>query len=251
MFRGFYNLTSGMLSQSRRLDVVASNMTNINTPGYKTDDYTDSTFHEVLLSRTGNKDKYGSAQLGNLSYILAPSQLYTNFDQGSMDETGLPLDFAIEGEGFFAVDTGENTMYTRAGNFSLDEEGYLCLPGKGRVLDVSGNPIYLQTDQITANSLGELYTEWGGFLGQIGLFTFPEGQEPVRNTEGLFDLAGGAAPEPSTATLRWKSLERSNVELVRQMSQMMTSQRALQSAAQVTKIYDSIMNKAANELGRL
>lgn len=251
MFRGFYNLTSGMLSQSRRLDVVASNMTNINTPGYKTDAYTDSTFHEVLLTRTGNKDKYGAVDLGRLSYILAPSQLYTDFEQGTMDETGLALDFAIEGEGFFAVDTGDATMYTRAGNFSLDEEGYLCLPGKGRILDVSGNPIYLQTDQITVNSLGELYTEWGGFLGQLGIFTFPEGQEPVRNPEGLFNLVAGATPEPSTATVRWKSLERSNVDLLKQMTQMMTSQRALQSAAQVSKIYDGIMNKAANELGRL
>ena len=81
MTRGFYDLTSGMLSQSRRLDVVGNNMTNITTPGYKAETYTDTTFDEVLLSRVGNKDKSGSTVIGQGSYILAPSQLYVDYRQ--------------------------------------------------------------------------------------------------------------------------------------------------------------------------
>ena len=64
MFKGFYNLTSGMLSQGRRLDVVSHNMTNISTAGYKTDVYTDSTFQDVMISRLGNKDKVNSTEIG-------------------------------------------------------------------------------------------------------------------------------------------------------------------------------------------
>ena len=80
MTRGFYNLTSGVLSQSRRLDVVANNMTNISTPGYKKETYTDITFEDVLLSRVGNKDKSGATVIGEERYILAPDQLVVNYD---------------------------------------------------------------------------------------------------------------------------------------------------------------------------
>ena len=71
MTKGFYNLTSGILSQSRRLDTVANNMTNLSTSGYKAEQYTDSTFQEVLISRVGNKDKSSPTVIGEESYILA------------------------------------------------------------------------------------------------------------------------------------------------------------------------------------
>ena len=91
MTKGFYNLTSGILSQSRRLDTVANNMTNLSTSGYKAEQYTDSTFQEVLISRVGNKDKSSPTVIGEESYILAPSQLYVDYSQGSLEETGLTL----------------------------------------------------------------------------------------------------------------------------------------------------------------
>ena len=131
MTKGFYNLTSGILSQSRRLDTVANNMTNLSTSGYKAEQYTDSTFQEVLISRVGNKDKSSPTVIGEESYILAPSQLYVDYSQGSLEETGLTLDFAIEGDGFFAIQTAQGVEYTRSGSFSLDGEGYLCLPAHG------------------------------------------------------------------------------------------------------------------------
>ena len=93
MTKGFYNLTSGILSQSRRLDTVANNMTNLSTSGYKAEQYTDSTFQEVLISRVGNKDKSSPTVIGEESYILAPSQLYVDYSQGSLEETGLTLDW--------------------------------------------------------------------------------------------------------------------------------------------------------------
>ena len=97
MMKGFYNLTSGMVSQGRRLDVVANNMTNISTAGYKAEQYTDRTFDEVLVSRIGNKIKSHYQEMETYqSHILAPDQLYTDFGQSSFEETNLPLDFAIQ-----------------------------------------------------------------------------------------------------------------------------------------------------------
>ena len=105
MTKGFYNLTSGILSQSRRLDTVANNMTNLSTSGYKAEQYTDSTFQEVLISRVGNKDKSSPTVIGEESYILAPSQLYVDYSQGSLEETGLTLtDYRYRGLVTFVSD---------------------------------------------------------------------------------------------------------------------------------------------------
>lgn len=248
MFKGFYNLSSGMLSQNRRLDVVANNMTNVSTTGYKADRYTDSTFQEFVLHRVGNKDKSSAQELGGASYILAPSRLYTDYSQGAPGITGLPLDFAISGEGFFAIQGNGGTAYTRAGSFSLDDEGYLCLPAEGRVLDPNGNPLLLGTDRIQADAQGRILEEGTELpLGQLGVFTFADNGALARNPRGLF-VGGGATPL-AEAAIQWKAVEHSNVDLVGQMVEMLASQRSLQSAAQLTKMYDQVMGKAANDLG--
>lgn len=249
MTKGFYNLTSGMLSQTRRLDVVANNMTNLTTPGYKQETYTDTTFEEVLYTRKGNVDKSVRTPIGDQSYILAPSQLYVDYQQGIIEETGLNLDFAIEGDGFFAVETDNGVEYTRNGNFSLDDEGYLYLPEHGRVLDVNGQPIQLSTDNITVDTAGNIMAQ-GAVAGRLGVFTFADNNQLVKNDSGLFG-ANGQAPAAVDRKIAWKSLENSNVDMLEEMSRMMTAQRALQGAAQVLKLYDGLLTKATTEIGRL
>lgn len=251
MFKGFYNLTSGMLSQGRRLDVVANNMTNLSTAGYKTEHYADSTFDEFMLSRIGNKDKTSPEELGALSsYILAPSKLHTDYTQGAFEETGMPLDFALEGEGFFAVQMDGGNAYTRSGSFSLDEAGYLCMQGMGRVLDTQGQQIYLGTDKLNVREDGSIHTEEGDYLGTLGIFVFEDNEQLQRNDFSLY--TGGGQPTLATDTkVHSKMLERSNVELADQMVKMISTQRALQSAAQLSKIYDALMSKAVNDVGRL
>ena len=252
MFKGFYNLTSGMLSQGRRLDVIANNMTNISTAGYKSEHYTDSTFREVMISRVGNLDKRAPQELGTQSYILAPDELYTDYAQSSFEETGLTLDFAIQGEGFFAVQTNNNNQigYTRSGSFTLDNEGYLCLNGLGRVLSDQGEPIQLPTDLINADETGALFTSdvQQGFLGRIGVYAFPDNQQLERNENGLF--VGNGAQLNTEAVIHHRTIERSNVNMIQEMINMMSAQRALQSAAQMSRIYDQIITKATTDLGR-
>jgi flagellar basal-body rod protein FlgG len=250
MFKGFYNLTSGMLTQQQNLNVVANNMVNISTAGYKGQQYTATTFDEVMYARVGNKEKDYQA-LGQQSYIRATSQIYTNYDQGTPEPTGLPLDFALGSEGFFAVQrTDGQVAYTRAGSFSIDEEGYLCLPGQGRVLDPQGQEIQLNTDRVIGDSTGRIYSEADNtLLGQIGVYDFDDYSTLVYDSQGLFTGEGATVVE--TPDVYWSYLERSNVDMVDQMTEMMTCQRAFQSAAQLTKMYDQIMTKATTELGRL
>jgi len=239
-----------MLSQGRRLDVIANNMTNVSTAGYKTELYTDSTFRDVMMSRIGNIDKRGAQELGTeMSYILAPSQFYTDYSDGSYEQTDLPLDFAIEGDGFFAIQQGDGVVYTRNGSFTLDNEGYLCFSGFGRVLSDEGQPIQLPTDSVSVDPDGTINARSGGYLGRVGVYTFPDNGELARNEGGFFTGEGAQLSE--TAIVRGGTVERSNVDMVREMVAMMTAQRALQSAAQMSKIYDQVLMKAATELGRL
>ena len=250
MFKGYYNLTSGMLTQQRNLNVLANNMTNISTAGFKASRYTSSTFGEVMFSRVGNQNKENYTEIGNQSYIRATNEVATDFTQGALEPTGISLDFAIEGDGFFAIrnEAGE-IRYTRAGSFSLDNEGRLCYGGFGRVLGYDGEEITLMTDKITGDEFGRLYTESGVLLGRLGVFTFDDMTQLEYNEEGFFVGAEGEAMD--TPTLHWKYLERSNSNMTKEMTEMLSSQRLFQSAATVSKIYDQLMTKATTEIGRL
>lgn len=252
MFKGFYNLTSAMLTHQQNLNVIGNNMVNISTAGYKQDRYVATTFDDVMYSRVTVNESSGT-ELGRQSYIRAPSEVYTDYSQGTPEPTDLPLDFAIVGDGFFAVqDPDGNVGYTRMGNFSLDEEGYLCLPGFGQVLNPEGQPIYLGTDKIRGDKTGAiLYDQPEGgsiTIGQLGVYSFEDNQALERNDRGLFT---GEGAEQSTDFEIWNQyLERSNSDMVKQMTEMITYQRALQSAAQVTRIYDQVMSRAASDIGR-
>ena len=250
MYKGFYNLTSAMLTHGRNLNVISNNMANVSTSGFKADTFTATTFDDVMWTRVGNKDKQ-YVDLGNQSYITAPSQLYTDYSQEGFDVTGNALDFAIEGEGYFAVQTEDGeTYYTRAGNFTLDDEGYLTLPGVGQVLDNEGTPVFLMTDKIEASTDGTLNSQYGDFLARIGVYTFGEDAAPEKNAMGLFDAPG----DPQLAEnvrVHHGMVERANVDWVQQMTRMISAQRAYQSAAQMSKIYDDVMGKSASDLGRM
>ena len=145
---------------------------------------------------------------------------------------------------------GGDTVYTRAGSFSLDDEGYLCFPGQGYVLDPEGERILLRTDKLDVDQRGNIFQkDNGGYLGTVGVYEFEDLEQLEHNDAGFFTGEGAEAME--TPEVMWKYLERSNVDMIRQMTDMLTCQRALQSAASVTKMYDEVMGHAASDVGRL
>ena len=268
MVKGFYNLTSAMLTHGRHLDVISNNMSNAATAGFKTDRFTGSTFQEVMWQLVGNKTK-NYTEIGEQSWISAPSQLYTDYSQGSLDQTNLPLDFAINGNGYFAIQTGtaqetpegeENAsewpsvrrgiVYTRGGSFSLDNDGYLTLPNQGRVLSSNLEPIRLVTDQFDTDGYGGLFTKTGAFIGRVGVFTFEDEEAMLEKDDyGMFtsEQEGQAAAAPILNG--W--VERSNLDWVREMTEMISTQRVYQSAAEAIKIYDNVLTRVTQEVGRL
>lgn len=250
MFKGFYNLTSGMYTQQQNLNVVGNNLVNVSTAGFKQSRYTARTFDDVMYTRVGNREKIYT-DIGRQSYIRANDEVYVDYSQGVPEPTNIPLDFAIMGEGFFAIQSLEGgTVYTRAGSFSLDDEGYLCFPGMGYVLNPDGERIQLRTDKLNVDDQGNIFhKDTGGYLGTVGVYEFEDVAQLEHNGDGFFTGEGAQAVQ--TPYVLWKYLERSNADMIQQMTEMLTCQRALQSAAQVSKMYDELMTKATTDVGRM
>lgn len=264
MYQGFYNLASGMLTQSRNLNVIGNNMVNIQTPGYKKDTMVSTTFGEELLYRTGKTYKENPVPLATVSKIRTADQTYVDYQQGSINQTGNHYDFAIGGNGFFVVETGQGQCYTRNGSFSVDAEGFLAFQNVGRVLGTDGQPIAIDNENFTVDSQGTLHVseetnggtgeEEDRILGTIAIVDFPDYEGLHKEDYGVFTTNQNpelVQPDGEETTLLWQTLEDSNVDMVEEMTAMMSSQRALQSAAQVLKMYDQLMGKAATDVGRL
>lgn len=242
MFKGFYNLASGVLTQTRNLNVIGNNMANISTPGFRQDTFTQTTFQDEMIYRIGNTDKSNPIQIGRMNCIVTGDGNVTNYTQGGITPTASSLDFALQGSGFFAVQSGNGVTYTRNGSFILDNEGYLYLDGVGRVLGTNG-PIYLGTDKISCDSLGNITSEeTGQYFGRIRVVDFQDYDTQLEKTTGDMFVAT-AAPQDVNTSIMQEFVEDSNVDIIQEYTQMMASERALQSAAQVLKMYDQLAAK--------
>lgn len=261
MYQGFYNLTSGMLTQGRNLNVISNNMVNIQSAGYKSEKMLSSTFQEEMLYRTGRNSRGIPEALSTTSKIRTATEIHTNYNPGSMDITDGILDFALAGRGFFCIDTPEGERYTRNGAFSVDENGYLILNKAGRVLSSDNQPIIIDTEDFFVDDQGNItVSENTGentqetqarSLGKLKVVDFDDYTQLNKEDFGVFSSAQPAREmEEGTLQVNWKMLEKSNVDMVEEMTAMMTSQRALQSAAQMLKMYDQIMSKAV-DVGRI
>jgi flagellar basal-body rod protein FlgF len=156
-YQGIYVLSSGMLLQERKLEVITNNLANVDTPAFKMD------IGLVSLWDTPNgqrePDNSPENPTNNFVYPLM-ERVSVLMLQGPIRETGNPLDLAIEGEGFFAVRSEGQTLYTRKGNFRIDREGYLVNELGMRVLDEEGRDIRVVGSLKVAPD-GSLFTEGG------------------------------------------------------------------------------------------
>ncbi len=251
MFQGYYNLTSAMLTQTRNLNVIGTNMSNVSTPGYKSDQMTISAFEEKLIARSNDKSMVNSEQVGAYGGLVYADRNYTDYAQGAYVATGMPLDFALLSEGFYTVQTTQGNVYTRNGSFSLDDEGYLTLQGVGRVLGTNGAPILLNSTDIKTDNMGNIYdSKTNAFLGRIGVVDFEDYEtQLIKGDNGTFTALNGGAVAVD-ATIEQGAVEGSNVDSVSEMSKMMASQRALQSSAQIFTMYDQLIAKIVNQIGQ-
>lgn len=249
MLKGFYNLSSSMITQNRNLDVVSNNIVNVSTPGFKKDTMTATTFKEQMLARTGNTDRRNVTELNTTSMIVTAEDTITNFAQGGFEETGNKLNVGLRKSGFFEIQTQAGNVYTRNGAFITDNEGYLTLPGVGRVMGTSGEPIVLSTEEISVDPTGAITDGFGNYIDNIRVVDFENYNQINKNLEG--HIVGANPVDVAEPGIIQGAVERSNVSMVDEMTIMMRSQRAIQSAAQILKMYDRLMEKSTTEVGRV
>ena len=136
MIRGLYTAATSMQVQMNKMDVITNNMSNSDTIGFKKDTMVQDSFSNELAKRI---EKIGDTKIGTMSVGVGTAKVVTNFTQGNLKSTGGTLDLALEGEGFIAVSTERGERYTRSGNLTLNNEGYLLDSNGNKVLDETGN----------------------------------------------------------------------------------------------------------------
>lgn len=246
MFQGFYDLTSNMITQNRNMNVISNNMTNIATPGYKGDKIIQTTFRDQMLYRY---ERAAKTPVGGASRVNTIAERVTDYTDGGLRETGSPLDVGLTGKGFFVIQTENGTVYSRNGAFNLDDNGYLNLPGVGRVTGTNG-PIRLTTDKVGIDKNGNVTSE-DGFqnFGRIQIVDFADYNQLTKVTAGVFRAA--AQPQNAAgASVTQKYIEDSNVSMIDEMTAMISGQRSLQSSSQILKMYDQLIDRAV-QLGSM
>ena len=225
MERGLYIAASGMLAEQARQDLIAHDLANASTPGYKPDRVASKSFGEMLLHDTRSGNTIGGLGLGTQI-----DKQVTDTSPGPLRDTGEPLDFAVEGGGFFAVKTPAGVRYTRDGQFSASSRGTLVTAAGDDVLGPGGAPVRIGADGHVAAAA----------IGVVAL------TNPRRQGDTLFTgTAAGAAP----GTVRPGAIEASAVDPVHTMVEMLGSLRAFESGQRVITTIDSTLAKAANQVG--
>ena len=256
MLRGLYTSVSSMLTLQSRQSIITNNLANINTTGYKEETLVEKSFDEVMLY---NKDNYKSGEgnkqiLGSMSFGVRIDDTYTNYDQGINVSTDNNMDFAIEGSGFFQVEDGQNNIYyTRNGDFSIDAQGYLItgsghyVLGKNNITDaterinVGNSNIYVSTDNKI--SIGDEYEY------SFNIVDFESYDNLEKTGNGLY--IGTNPIDATNFSVKQGYLESSNVDSINSVTLLMETVKEFEANQKVVQSMDSILNKIANEIGRV
>ncbi|MGB9689323.1 flagellar basal-body rod protein FlgG [Thermogutta sp.] len=257
-----YSAATGMLAMEKKLDVIANNLANVETTAFKRDraSFEDLFYrHEVF---PGTEDSSGQYTPIGISIGLGSrlSGVQSEFRQGAFQQTSNPLDVAIEGAGFFQVlDPSGQIYYTRAGNFSINANGNLVLGSAhtGRLLEP---PIVIPNDAtaITITPEGQVFVQQPNNpqltpVGQIQLVNFINPEGLLKLGENLYAETDASGPpqvgnpgQEGLGILRQNALEASNVEPVRELIDLITTQRAFEMNSQAVQVGDQMMQLVSN-----
>jgi flagellar basal-body rod protein FlgF len=224
---GLYIAASGMVAEQARQSQLSNDLANAATPGYKPSESSVHAFGDLLLSNTAT-----GAPIGALNVGVETGKEYVNLEPASIHETGRPLDFAIQGEGFFAVRTRAGVRYTRNGQFMVSPAGLLTDSFGNDVLGQGGAPIRVPASGRPAPAA-------------LGVFRV---RNPIKQGENLF---AGAAGGRARGAVRAGALEESGVNPVSAMVGMMSAQSTFQSGQQAIAAIGQTLQEAASQVGSL
>ncbi len=231
------NMTSmkqAMLGQLQQNDVIANNLANLNTRGFKRD----LVFFEMLKPNDTN----------------SKARVATDFEQGALTETNNPLDLALSGPGFFAVQTEEGVAFTRDGHFKLDADGVLRTQQGYAVLGEGGEIVLIDQDlkpeQITITRNGEIYLG-DMFIDRLAIKDFEDYSQLQKRGENMFVVDDSVQPlDLEEPEVHQGFLEEANINPAEEMIQLIEVQRQFESIQRMVRTLDETFHKAAAEVGK-
>ena len=257
MIRALWTAANGMEAQQITQDVIANNLANINTVGFKK---ARADFQDLMyqVQTKSGAETSGGSQLPvgiEIGMGVKPVAVQKMFTQGDYEQTDSPFDFAIEGDGFFQLDSDGTTVYTRAGSFKTDKDGVLCNPEGLKVIPevtipsgmvnftVDGGGTWTATDESGA-ALATGRIELARFINPAGLTSL--GRNLYDRTEASGEATTGNPGESGFGTISQNFLEMSNVNVVDEMVKMIVGQRAYEINSKAIQTADSMMQMVNN-----
>lgn len=226
----------------RELDITANNIANTSTAGFKAE-------HLLLETDTGSRARHQDGP-DRLRFV-DDWGLARDFRQGSMTQTGRPLDFAIEGEGFFVLETGAGDRFTRDGRFTLNDTGEIIASDGAKLLDDQGNPITVnpEGEELVMSESGQLY-QGEALLGKVGVTSFTDLGLLEKVGDNRFRATQNDQREEADVMMRQGFTEHSNVNPILEMTRMMEVSRTYTSVSKMIQQSEDLSRRALERLGR-
>jgi flagellar basal-body rod protein FlgF len=247
MIRGLYTAASGMLAEAERIDVTSNNLANANTAGFKKDVAVTKDFANILISRVNDGGE--APVIGGMGTGVLVDEVATMHTGGSIRTTGNAFDLAIEGRGFFAVQTPQGLRYTRNGTFAKSTRNQLVTSDGYQVLGENG-PITIDGNKMSVDENGRVIVD-NEVVGQLRMEEFADEKQLSKEGSSLFAAAQGAQAQPATGSVIQGALEMSNVNVVGEMVNLITNYRSYEINAKVVRSHDDLLGKAANDIAKL
>ena len=243
MLFGLYAAAAGMLARSQAQDVIAHNLANVGVPGFKSDVPVTESFGAALSRTLGPRPRQDAPRGASALNVRS----VTDRRQGLLRETGNTADLAIEGAGFFLVDTPAGPRLTRAGAFHVNPQGELSTVEGHAVLNEQGAPIHPAADRWTVGSDGTVSVgSWA--IGKLRI-VLPDGPL-TRDGHGFLHADGFHNAPANGFALRQGYLEGSTAEPIREMVTMIAGMRAYEMAQRVLSAQDESLGRLISEVGQ-
>ena len=250
MTRGLYIAGTGMLLQRRMMETITNNIANADTTGFKSENLVSHSFDSVLIERYNDTHVVGyTRRVGPLNLGTQIDQLYVNYQQGGLEGTERSTDLALIGDVFFVMQTPDGERYARNGAFYLDELGYL-VDGEGHYLLGENGPINVGSMNFTVDVSGGVWVN-ETLTDRIRVVSFADNGELRKQGSNLYYSLTEPEATAQPYNIRQGFLETSNVDIGREMVDMLTVFRTYETNQRMLTMIDETVGKAVSEIGRL
>lgn len=255
MVRGLYTAWTGLYNEQKRLDVIANNIANSATTGYKQEGVTSQSFDDVLAIKVRDYSVKTNETIGTMSLGVKVGEVFTNYEQGSVRSTGNTYDLALDGSGFFKVRVtdaagNDHIRYTRAGNFTITMDGYIIDADGNHLQSEAGDMVVPTEAEIVIDRDGAVYAD-GERIDQIIVADFEDYNYLKKYADTMYEPVDGATETQAAGSVLQGWLEQSNVNVVKEMTQMIAITRAYEANQKVVQAMDSTLDQAVNNVGRV